>query len=126
MSTKQTRLDPSFLGRQKHRLTVLRQQILQTRRGQESDQAATNSQLSGQAREYEDDAQKLATLELDDNLSAADDERLSNIERALEKIDEGTYGLSDGSGKPIPMDRLEASPESIYTLDEQKARDSAG
>ncbi|HEY2677969.1 MAG TPA: hypothetical protein VGI65_13450 [Steroidobacteraceae bacterium] len=125
MTTQQTRLDPSFLSRQKHRLTVLRQQILQVRRGQESDQSGTNAQLSGQAREYEDDAQKLATLELEDDLSAADDERLSNIERALKKIDEGTYGLSDGSGKPIPMDRLEASPESIYTLEEQKSRDTA-
>jgi DnaK suppressor protein len=45
--------------------------------------------------------------------------RLENIERALQKIDEGTYGLSDESGEPIPKGRLEAVPEAIRTVDEQ-------
>lgn len=125
MAGKQSRLDPVFLNRQRQRLTELRKQLLQVRRGQESEQASSNSQLSGQAREYEDDAQKLTALELQDNLSVADDERLSNIERALMKIDDGTYGLSDAGGAPIPIERLEASPESIYTLEEQKTRDAA-
>ena len=124
MAGKQSRLDPVFLNRQRQRLTELRKQLLQVRRGQESEQASSNSQLSGQAREYEDDAQKLTALELQDNLSVADDERLSNIERALKKIDEGSYGLSDGSGAPIPIERLEASPEALYTLEEQASRDA--
>ena len=80
---------------------------------------------SDQAREYEDDAQKLTTLELEGNLEAADDDRLSNIERALQKIADGTYGLSDASGAPIPIERLEAAPEALYTLAEQKSRDAA-
>jgi DnaK suppressor protein len=125
MSTN-SRLDHAFLERQKHALTLLRNRILQVRRGQEGEQANVNSELSGQAREYEDDAQKLASLELQDNLSAADDDRLSNIERALQKIEDGTYGLSEGSGAPISIERLQASPEALYTLEEQKARDSAG
>jgi|SRR5277367_1808156 len=122
---KQSRLDPAFLNRQKERLSTLRRQLLLVRSGQETEQAEANADLSGQARELEDDAQKLTTLELEGNLSAADDERLSNIERALKKIDEGTYGLSDSSGKSIPIERLEASPESIFTLEEQQARDGA-
>jgi DnaK suppressor protein len=125
MTSKPSRLDPAFLDRQRHRLTALRKQLLRVSRGQESEQMSVNAELRGQAREYEDDAQKLTALELKDNLNAADDARLSNIERALRKIEEGTYGLSDGSGKPIPLERLEASPESIYTLEEQEARDAA-
>jgi DnaK suppressor protein len=121
----QLRLDPAFLNRQRERLTTLRRRILSVRSAQEGEQAGANADLSGQARELEDDAQRLTTLELDDNLSAADDERLGNIERALRKIDEGTYGVSDRSGKPIPIERLEASPESILTLEEQEARDRA-
>jgi DnaK suppressor protein len=54
---------------------------------------------------------------------AHDDERLSNIERALQKIDEGTYGLSDASGKPIPAERLKAFPEALYTEAEQRQRE---
>lgn len=122
--SKEPRLDPAFIDRQKRRLASLHQQLLRVRAGQESEQAGANADLSASAREYEDDAQKLTTLELEGNLEAADDARLSNIERALQKIDEGTYGLSDGSGKPIPIERLEAAPESIYTLEEQKAREA--
>lgn len=124
MNATTSRTDPDFLSRQKRRLDQLRQQILQVRRGQESEQANANAQTAGQAHEYEDDAQKLDALELEGKLSAADDDRLSNIERALQKIEDGTYGLSEGSGTRISMERLEAVPEALYTLDEQKARDA--
>lgn len=33
-----------------------------------------------------------------------------NVERALEKIDNNTYGLCDKCGKPISLERLEALP----------------
>jgi DnaK suppressor protein len=125
MTTPTSRLDQDFLARQKRRLTELRQQILRVRRGEQSAEASANADTRDQAREYEDDAQKLAALELEGNLEAADDDRLSNIERALQKIADGTYGLSDASGAPIPMERLEASPEALYTLAEQKTRDAA-
>ena len=125
MTPQISRLDKAFLARQKHRLTDLRQQILRVRRGEESAEASANADTRDQAREYEDDAQKLAALELEGNLEAADDDRLSNIERALQKIEDGTYGLSDASGAPIPMERLEAAPEALYTLAEQQSRDAA-
>jgi DnaK suppressor protein len=125
VTLKKSRLEPAFLERQKRRLTELRKQILQVSRGQSNEEDAVNADANAQAREFEDDAQKLATLELEGNLQAADDDRLSNIERALQKIEDGTYGLSDASGTPISVERLEASPESLYTLDEQKSRDAA-
>jgi DnaK suppressor protein len=125
VSIKKSRLDQAFIDRQERRLTELRKQILQVRRGQSSEQDAVNAESNAGAREFEDDAQKLTTLELEGNLAAADDNRLSNIERALQKIADGTYGLSDGSGAPISLERLEASPEALYTLDEQKSRDIA-
>jgi DnaK suppressor protein len=125
MTIKKSRLDQAFLDRQKRRLSELRKQILQVRRGQSSEQDAVNAASNDGAREFEDDAQKLTTLELEGNPAAADDDRLSNIERALQKIADGTYGLSEGSGAPISVERLEASPEALYTLDEQKSRDVA-
>jgi DnaK suppressor protein len=125
MTTERLSLDPAFLDQQKQRLTALRKQLRGLRGSQEGARRNVNADLSGQARELEDDAQRLAALELQDNLSAADEERLSNIDRALIKIEQGTYGLSDTSGKPISMDRLQASPESIYTLEEQAAREAA-
>jgi DnaK suppressor protein len=126
MTQPASRLDKAFLDRQKRRLTDLRQQMLLVRRGEQSAEASANADTRDQAREYEDEAQKLDALELQGNLEAADDARLSNIERALQKIEDGTYGLSDASGAPIPMERLEAVPEAMYTIAEQESRDAVG
>jgi DnaK suppressor protein len=52
-----------------------------------------------------------------------EEHRLRAIERALAKIDEGTYGLSDLSGDPIPKGRLEAMPEAVLTIQEEEARE---
>ena len=120
------RLDPAFLEQQKRRLTTLRQEILSIRQRQQGEQTSVNTESSGQARDYEDDAQRLAALELQDNLVAHDDERLSNIERALQRIDEGTYGLSAASGKPIALERLKVFPEALYTEEEQRQREKNG
>jgi DnaK suppressor protein len=35
---------------------------------------------------------------------------LADVERALVKLDEGTYGVCDVCGDPIPDERLEARP----------------
>ena len=53
----------------------------------------------------------------------ADQPCLANIDRALKKIELGTYGLSDMSGKAIPKERLEASPEAVLTVEEAAAKE---
>jgi DnaK suppressor protein len=44
-------------------------------------------------------------------------EQLAEIERALEKLNDGTYGTCDSCGKPIPPDRLKAIPQTNLCLD---------
>ena len=44
---------------------------------------------------------------------------LAAVERAEERIEAGTYGLSVESGEPIPEARLEAKPTAERTADEQ-------
>ena len=120
-----SRSDETFLEQQRRQLLKLRVQILATRKGHESESENANADVSAQAREYEDDAQKLTALELQGSLAEADDARLSSVERALHKLDDGTYGLSDASGAPIPIARLEAYPDALYTLEEQASRERA-
>jgi len=43
----------------------------------------------------------------------------AQIQKALDKISGGTYGISDVSGKPIPQERLEAYPEATTLVNEQ-------
>ena len=42
---------------------------------------------------------------------------LLDVERALAKIDEGTYGICDRCGKLIPEERLGARPWSVLGVD---------
>jgi len=39
--------------------------------------------------------------------------KLADVERALEKLDDGTYGICDRCGRLIPDERLEARPWSV-------------
>jgi DnaK suppressor protein len=41
---------------------------------------------------------------------------LIRIERALAKLDEGTYGSCDACGEPIPPARLQALPDSVLCV----------
>lgn len=45
---------------------------------------------------------------------------LRQIDRALEKIDEDTYGICDVSGEEIPIKRLEAIPYASMTVKAQE------
>jgi len=46
-------------------------------------------------------------------------DRLQEIEDALSRIESGTYGLSEKSGKPIPEERLEAVPTARNLVEEE-------
>jgi DnaK suppressor protein len=39
----------------------------------------------------------------------------------LQRVKDGTYGLSVKSGKPIPDERLEADPAAELTIEEARA-----
>jgi DnaK suppressor protein len=125
MSSKALMLDKAFIDRQRERLIKLRNGLLNTTRAEAVEETYLRDQSSGEAQEKEDDAQKLAQLEIDDTLVDLGMQRLPAIERALRKIDAGTYGLSDVSGKPIPRERLEAMPEAICTVAEEEAHPAA-
>jgi DnaK suppressor protein len=114
------KLDKSFIEKQHRSLLKLRDALLAAAARDENEEAASQSEGADGAHEYEDDAQRLAALELEGNLVVRDAARLERVNRALKKIDEGTYGLSDRSGQPIGRERLEAVPESIFTVAEEQ------
>jgi DnaK suppressor protein len=120
MKTPDSGLDAAFIEKQQRRLTQLRSQLLAASQASQADEAEVRTERLSGAAEAEDDAQALDALERDGNLVVRDAERLERVARALQKIQEGTYGLSDESGKPIPRERLEAVPEALYTLSEER------
>ena len=48
------------------------------------------------------------------------DRMLAKVSRALQKIADGTYGLSDIDGTPIPVARLEALPYANITVEQSE------
>ena len=44
-------------------------------------------------------------------------ETLTEVEKALEKMDEGTFGTCEGCGNPIAEPRLEAMPAASLCID---------
>ncbi len=123
MALNHAKLEQAFIDRQRARLLELRAELIAAAVGKSDEDAALRADSADGAQEYEDDAQKMATIELDSNLVAHDHQRLVLVDRALQKIEDGTYGQSDASGDPIPRERLEVMPEAIYTVAEQEARE---
>ena len=123
MSRGNPALDAAFIDQQREYLLRLQASLRTAARSSESEESDVRDDAADEALESEDDAQKLAALELDGNLVVRDLERLERVERALQKIAEGTYGISDLSGAAIPRERLEAVPEALYTLTEERGRE---
>jgi DnaK suppressor protein len=87
--------------------------------GQQDRETEDESAETGDAA---DAAQPLAAEGVDDAVAEGLRDRLDAIDRALKRLDEGTYGRSVRSGVPIPAERLEADPAAELTVEEARAR----
>jgi len=72
--------------------------------------------------EMADDASDTYQSEFDQGRIDDLREQLAAVERAEERLRNGTYGLSVESGTPIPDERLEAVPAAERTVDEEARR----
>ena len=79
-----------------------------------------------QTGEYEDDASELDSESVSVALAADLREQLAAVERAEERIAQGTYGRSVESGLSIPDERLEAEPLAERTVEEQRDYETHG
>lgn len=99
------------------------EQVRQFRERLESEYATTQARIAGRRSEWPADLQAQGSAgnrgddssveferetELDED--AGDGELLAQIRKALDRIEEGTYGYSEQSGEPIPIERLETVP----------------
>jgi DnaK suppressor protein len=80
--------------------------------------AAEDRESAADTGDIADSAQPLTDEERDDAVAGGLRERLAAIERAERRLDEGVYGLSVRSGKPIPEARLEADPAAELIAEE--------
>ena len=67
-----------------------------------------------------DTASALFDRELDEGLEESARDTLVEIEAALLRIDDGTYGICEACGKPIDADLLSAIPWARLCIDDQR------
>ena len=104
----------------RQRLTAERAEVAQLLKDAES--AATQDRDSeDEPGDYADAAQPLTAQGMDDALAEGFRDRLAAIDRALKRLDDGSYGRSVRSGVPIPPERLEADPAAELTIEEARA-----
>ena len=63
-------------------------------------------------------AQPLAEQGVDDAVAVGLRDRLAALDRALQRVEDGSYGRSIRSGVPIPDERLEADQAAELTVQE--------
>lgn len=96
----------------------------------EVQQLLSDAQLAGEedraaqadTEDISDAAQPLSAEGIDDAVAETLQDRLSALDRALQRLDNGSYGRSVRSGQPIPDERLEADPAAELTVAEAADR----
>ena len=116
-------LDEAFIARQRERLLELRAQLIAGGDAAGEEEDTLQMAAGSEPRDAVDDGNRLEQQANDEALLAHDLARIAAIDRALEKIQEHTYGLSDGNGEPIGRAHLEAVPEAVFTVDELNAKE---
>lgn len=112
-------LKKSEIAAYKKRLEEMRAQLSHSLKGSTAE-VKTPDEATGysqhQADQGTDDFDRTISLEVTSKEYAI----LRQIERALEKIDENTYGVCDITGEDIPLARLEAVPYATMTVKAQE------
>lgn len=114
------------------------EQLRRFRERLEAERAAIEARIAGLHRDIQttvsqedgvgdsgDESIRLYDREVESSRSDLDQAKVRQIDRALGRIEAGTYGISEVSGKPIPTARLEAVP-SATTLVDEEAPDTRG
>ena len=115
-------------------LAALKQQLLDNKAHLErerddyrdDDMSDTEEGATGDLADYDpndpaDEASNLFDRDRDQATIENADRILAKINRALQKMDDGTYGLSEVDGTPIPLERLQALPYALTTVDQDTA-----
>jgi DnaK suppressor protein len=113
-------VDEKFIAQQRDRLQNLKEELLRIRDGMSADERDRAENEGDTQLDAGDMSQDLFAREMDATIGEQVLRRLADVDRALQKIEEGTYGICDDTGEPIPRGRLEAVPEAIRTVEAQQ------
>ncbi|MEO7073516.1 MAG: RNA polymerase-binding protein DksA [Rhodanobacter sp.] len=118
-SSKEEYMNPRHLAYFREKLRTWRDQLVE-----ESRQTMDN--LRGEVRDVGDEAER-ATRETENSLELRTRDRyrklIAKIDKALRRIEEGTYGFCEETDEEIGVERLDARPIATLSLDAQERRE---
>jgi len=88
--------------------------------------SSSESEIASEIRSDENPAEAgTATFEREKHLSIANNvqDLLEKSTKALEKIEQGSYGICESCGRPIDPDRLAALPHALMCIECKKAEE---
>ncbi|MAS96217.1 MAG: hypothetical protein CMO55_23690 [Verrucomicrobiales bacterium] len=124
--SKPKKLSASFLKQQKQKLLDLRDTLLDQMSGVARDSLGSrddNGDSSAFGMHQADAGSDAYDRDFALNILSQEQDALHEIEEALIRIENGEYGICQGSGEPIPQARLEAMPFARCTVEYQERLD---
>jgi DnaK suppressor protein len=107
------------------KLLKAEQERIQRELGELRSETGDDGELSTVDQHPADAGTEMFEEERDQSMIDRLEQELQAVERAFQRVEDGTYGVSIESGEQIPDARLEAVPHAERTVDEQ-ARFEAG
>jgi DnaK suppressor protein len=119
MTQTNSGLDQTQLASLKKALTDLKNELTSRRSGQ----LKARKELLAEVEDEADMAVRANNEDTIVSLAETGHARLADIEHALRKFDEGSYGLDEDTDEPIGYARLAAVPWARYAATTQEQRD---
>lgn len=113
---KNQNLSP-FLAKQRVRLLQLKDTLLDSMKGVARDNLHAGSETSAFGMHQADAGSDAYDRDFALNILSQEQNSLYEIDEALKRIDDGSYGVCEISNKQIPRARLEARPFTRYTVE---------
>jgi len=105
-------------------LLTLRERLTTAAAGvQQDDDGESELNNAGGDQHLGDHASEVFDRELDDTLEENAEQVVHEIDVALSRIDEGTYGTCAVCGKEIPEDRLAAVPYATLCIEDRRKQE---
>ncbi len=116
LSNKNLKLTP-FLTKQRQRLLELKDTLLDAMRGVARDNLHAGTETSAFGMHQADAGSDAYDRDFALSMLSKEQGSLYEIDEALKRIEDGTYGVCETCEKPIRHDRLEALPFTRYTVE---------
>lgn len=115
----------SRLQKEKVRLQTLREEVL-SEHGDGAGEADQLGELSTFDQHQADVGSEVFEREKDFSIVQQVEDQISEVEAAMARLKDGTYGNCERCGKPIAKDRLEALPWARLCVEDQAAGERFG